>query len=308
MKINISNYFTRHLQVMLASLGQLWRQPLASLMTILVIGIALSLPAGLSVIFQNVETISSEWDDASQISVFLNPSVSDKRGQQITSQLAEWPDIADTKFQSAEQSLAEFRQQTGMSDLIETLPKNPLPAVIIIDPIAKDSGSTSIRSLIENLSRMQEVDEAKLDMDWLQRLQQIKRTGERGTLILAGLLSLSVLLIVGNTIRLAILNRQAEIRVIKLVGGTNAFVRRPFLYNGFWFGVLGGIVAWLILIIALWLLSGPVNALASLYGDSFRLQWMAAENLLMLPLSGLILGVLGAWLAVGRHLSAIEPT
>lgn len=308
MKINIGNYFTRHLQVMLASLGQLWRQPLASLMTILVIGIALSLPAGLSVVFHNVETISSEWDDASQISVFLNPSVSDKRGQQITAQLDEWPDIAATRFQSADQSLAEFRRQTGMSELIETLPDNPLPAVIIIDPVAVDSNSTSIRSLIENLSRMQEVDEAKLDMDWLQRLQQIKRTGERGTLILAVLLSLSVLLIVGNTIRLAILNRQTEIRVIKLIGGTNAFIRRPFLYNGCWFGVLGGMVAWLILIIALWLLSGPVNTLAGLYGDDFRLQWLAAENLLILPLSGLILGVLGAWLAVGRHLSAIEPT
>lgn len=308
MKINIGNYFTRHLQVMLASLGQLWRQPLASLMTILVIGIALALPAGLSVIFHNVETISSEWDDASQISVFLNPSVSDKRGEQITAQLAEWPDIANSKFQTAQESLTEFRRQTGMSDLIETLPENPLPAVIIIDPVARDSSSTSIRSLIENLNRMQEVDEAKLDMDWLQRLQQIKRTGERGTLILAVLLSLSVLLIVGNTIRLAILNRQTEIRVVKLVGGTNAFVRRPFLYNGFWFGVLGGIVAWLILVIALWLLSGPVNTLASLYGDDFRLQWLAAENLLILPLSGLTLGVLGAWLAVGRHLSAIEPT
>lgn len=308
MKISISNYFTRHLQVMLASLGQLWRQPLASLMTVMVIGIALSLPAGLSVIFQNVDNISSEWDDASQISVFLNPSVSDQRGEQIMSQLSEWPDIAAARFQSADQSLAEFREQTGMSDLIETLPDNPLPAVIIIDPVASDSSSTSIRSLIENLNRMQEIDQAKLDMDWLQRLQQIKRTGERGTLILAILLSLSVLLIVGNTIRLAILNRQTEIRVVKLVGGTNAFVRRPFLYNGFWFGLLGGLIAWLILIIALWLLSGPVNTLAGLYGDDFRLQWLAAENLLILPLSGLVLGVLGAWLAVGRHLSAIEPS
>ena len=145
-------------------------------------------------------------------------------------------------------------------------------------------------------------------MAWLQRLHSINETGERGIRILAFLLSLSVMLVIGNTIRLAILNRQAEIRVIKLVGGTNAFVRRPFLYTGFWYGVLGGIVAWFTLLAALLTLSGPVDHLAELYGSQFSLDWLAGQMFLALPLFGMLLGVLGAWLAVGRHLNEIEPT
>jgi cell division transport system permease protein len=238
--LNIHNYLLRHVQVMLSSLGELWRQPVATSMTLLVIGIALLLPAGLFVILKNVEQVSGEWQHANRISLFLQDEISDKRGEQLAEQLQTWPDIVDVSFQSAQQSLNEFREISGLESLLDTLPENPLPAVIIIEP-EEAQQQEAIEALLERLDALPEVDLAQLDMQWLQRLRSINETGQRGITILAILLSMSVLLVIGNTIRLAILNRQTEIRVIKLVGGTNTFVRRPFLYTGMWYGFLWGL-------------------------------------------------------------------
>lgn len=304
---NIHNYLLRHLQVMLSSLGELWRQPFATTMTLLVIGIALLLPAGLYVILKNIEQISGEWEHANRISLFLHSGTPDNRGQLLAEQLKTWPDIMDITYQSAQQSLNEFREISGLDSLLETLPENPLPAVIIIEP-EENQPTDTIEALLDRLAALPEVEQAQLDMQWLQRLRSINKTGQRGISILATLLSLSVLLIIGNTIRLAILNRQTEIRVIKLVGGTNTFVRRPFLYTGMWYGLLGGVLAWFTLLISLLIISGPIDELAALYDGQFSLRWYAGQTLFYLPLSGLVLGVLGAWLAVSRHLSAIEPS
>lgn len=305
--LNIHNYLLRHVQVMLSSLGELWRQPVATSMTLLVIGIALLLPAGLFVILKNVEQVSGEWQHANRISLFLQDEISDKRGEQLAEQLQTWPDIVDVSFQSAQQSLNEFREISGLQSLLDTLPENPLPAVIIIEP-EEAQQQEAIEALLERLDALPEVDLAQLDMQWLQRLRSINETGQRGITILAILLSMSVLLVIGNTIRLAILNRQTEIRVIKLVGGTNTFVRRPFLYNGMWYGFLGGVLAWIALLISLLIISGPIDELAALYDSQFTLKWFGGQMLFALPISGLLLGVMGAWLAVSRHLNAIEPS
>ena len=276
-------------------------------MTLLVIGIALLLPAGLFVILKNVEQVSGEWQHANRISLFLQDEISDKRGEQLAEQLQTWPDIVDVSFQSAQQSLNEFREISGLESLLDTLPKNPLPAVIIIEP-EEAQQQEAIEALLKRLDALPEVDLAQLDMQWLQRLRSINETGQRGISILAILLSLSVLLVIGNTIRLAILNRQTEIRVIKLVGGTNTFVRRPFLYTGMWYGFLGGVLAWIALLISLLIISGPIDELAALYDSQFTLKWFGGQMLFALPICGLLLGVMGAWLAVSRHLNAFEPS
>lgn len=307
LKFNFRNYVLRHLQVMLFSLGQLWRQPLASAMTVFVIGIALALPAGLYVLLQNLNQVSNQWDDASQISLFMQKEFTDQQAKLFTKKLQEWPDIAAVNYQTSNKSLEEFRQLSGLGDLLDTLPTNPLPAIVTVSPSTNSLRPDAVGSLLARLDNLPEVDQAQLDMEWLQRLRSISETGQRGISILAILLSLSVLLVIGNTIRLAILNRQAEIKVTKLVGGTNAFVRRPFLYTGFWYGILGGVIAWLTLLLTLGLLSGPINELSHLYNSQFTLQWLVSQTFLALPISGMILGILGAWLAVGRHLSAIEP-
>jgi len=303
----VTNYFLRHVQVMLFSLGQLWRQPVASLMTITVIGIALALPAGLFVLQQNMTTVSEQWDDSNQITLFLHTTISSTQGKQLSIDLEKWPTITQTQFQAADQSLAEFRQLSGLGDLLDSLPSNPLPAVIIVYPAEDIVRPDAIGSLLARLEAMPQVEQAQLDMEWLQRLRSINKTIHRGISILGILLSLSVLLIIGNTIRLAILSRQSEIKVMKLVGATDRFVRRPFLYTGFWYGLLGGILAWLTLIITLSVIAGPIDELIDHYGSSFSLQWFSASMLVMLPSIGVILGAAGAWLAVGRHIHMIEP-
>jgi len=307
-KLNIKNYLLRHLQVMLFSLGQLWRQPLSTLMTIIVIGIALALPAGLYVLLDNIEEVSDQWDDATQISLFLQQDVFPDQAIALNDQLKKWPQISNTHYQSSSQSLEEFRQLSGLGSLLDSLPTNPLPAVIIVQPDDKDLRPDAIGSLLARLEALPEVEQAQLDMEWLQRLRSLNKAAQRGIGILGLLLSLSVLLIIGNTIRLAILSRQSEIRVIKLVGGTNAFIRRPFLYTGFWYGILGGLMGWFTLTFSLSLINGPINELARLYSSQFTLHWLSALLFIVLPATGLILGVIGAWISVSRHLSAIEPS
>lgn len=307
MKFSLKNYFLRHVQVMLFSLGRLWRQPVATLMTITVIGIALSLPAGLYVLLKNVNSISKQWDGASQITLFLQKNTSDTQATQLNNKLQSWPDISQSTYQTAEQSLAEFRLISGLGNVLDSLPENPLPAIIIISPQDEKLGTDAIEDLLTRLKKLAQVEQVQLDMEWLQRLRSISAMVERGITILGLLLSLSVLLVIGNTIRLAILNRQSEIRVMKLVGATNAFIRRPFLYTGFWYGILGGFLAWFTILFAFGLLNGPINELASLYNSQFSLQWLSGLLSIALPFIGLTLGILGAWLAVGRHLNAIEP-
>ena len=301
----MSNYLLRHLQVMLFSLGRLWRQPVASLMTITVIGIALVLPAGLFVLSENMTSLSNRWDSSSQITLFLQQDVTPQQAEKLGEDLNNWPTIGKLHYQSAEQSLDEFRQLSGLGDLLDSLPSNPLPAIIIVEPADEES---ALNELVVQLNDLPQVDQAKLDMEWLQRFRSINKMIQRGVSILAILLSLSVVLAIGNTIRLAILSRESEIRVMKLVGATDRFIRRPFLYTGFWYGFLGGLFAWITLVFSMGLLSGPVNELAELYGSNFTLHWFSGFMFMILPFAGASLGILGAWLAVGRHLHLIEPS
>ncbi|MFW5427555.1 MAG: permease-like cell division protein FtsX [Methylophagaceae bacterium] len=303
----MNNYLLRHLQVMLFSLGRLWRQPVASLMTITVIGIALVLPAGLFVLSENMSSLSNRWDSASQITLFLQKDVTPQQAQQLSDKLKSWPTIEQLHYQSAEQSLEEFRQLSGLGDVLDSLPSNPLPAIIIVDPADAESEETTISQLVSQLNDLPQIEQAKLDMEWLQRFRSINKTVQRGVSILAILLSLSVVLAIGNTIRLAILSRESEIRVMKLVGATDRFIRRPFLYTGFWYGFLGGLFAWITLVLTMGLLSGPVNDLAGHYGSDFSLHWFGGFMFIILPFAGASLGIFGAWLAVGRHLHLIEP-
>lgn len=305
--LNVKNYLLRHLQVMLFSLGRLWRQPFASMMTVAVIGIALALPAGLYVLLQNANQISSQWDDASQISLFLEQGLSEKKIHQLHTKIDALPAVGETHYQTAAQSLTEFRDLSGLGNLLDSLPDNPLPAVITLFPAQENASETDIQALLEDLTALPDVAQVQLDMAWLQRLRSINKLLERGISLLGLLLSLSVLLVIGNSIRLAILNRQSEIKVMKLVGATDRFIRRPFLYTGFWYGFIGGLFAWGTLIFILSMLTEPIHHLVSQYSSEFELHWFGNLLLLYLPLVGILLGITGAWLAVGRHLHAIEP-
>ncbi len=307
-KGRLRGYFKGHLQALFLSLGRVSRNPLSSLMTIAVIGIALALPAGLHVALKNVQGVSAGWEDAVQISLFLNQGVEAAEVTRIVEQISAMPAIEAVVHVTPQQALEEFRQYSGFGEALDALDENPLPNVLLVRPTSAASEPLMVEPLLHELRSLSAVEMAQLDMEWLKRLYAIMAIGERAVLVLAALLALAVLLIVGNTIRLAIQNRRDEIEVQKLIGATDAFIRRPFLYSGLWHGLLGAVMAWLLVTLSLWLLHGPVQRLSLLYNSNFSLGSLEPVAVLVVLAVGGLLGLLGAWLAVGRHLQDIEPT
>lgn len=289
------------------SLRRLMRNPLASVLTWLVIGIALALPVGLSVALDNIRAVSGGWENPAQISLFLRTEMSLGAAQQLQQRLNEHDDIAATRLVSREEALAEFKQLSGFGDVLRNLDDNPLPNLILVTPRHAELGSGQAESLQQELEQQAGVQRAVLDMAWLQRLNALMQLSQRLITVLGAILALGVLLVIGNTIRLAIENRRDEIVVVKLVGGSDAFVRRPFLYTGLWYGLGGAVLSWLTVSLALWGLRAPLSTLAVLYQSDFSLQGLNAGAGFSLIVLGALLGLLGAWLAVARHLSAIQP-
>jgi cell division transport system permease protein len=281
-------------------------QPWASLLTWLVIGIALALPVGLNVALDNAQAVSADWDSPAQISLFLKTDVSATAAQQLEQVLADNQAIARTVLVPRDAALQEFRELSGFSDVLSSLDENPLPHLILVSPDTKLQLEAVLALRAELLARPQ-VEQAVLDMEWLQRLNSVMALSRRIVLSVGVMLVLGVALILGNTIRLAIESRRQEIVIVKLVGGSNAFVRRPFLYTGLWYGVGGGIIAAMLVALALWALEGPTSQLAGLYQSEFALQGLGVMGGLNLVILGGVLGLIGAALAVSRHLRHIEP-
>ena len=277
-------------------------------MTAAVIGIALALPAGLHVLLQNVQKLSTGWEGTAQMSLFIKQDISEKRVQSLAKKLRGWDGVAEVRYISREQALEEFRKLSGFGGALDSLNENPLPAVLVVRPTSEAAEPAQMELLLGKVRELKHVDLAQLDMEWVRRLSGIIELGKRGVLLLGSLLSLAILLVIGNTIRLTILSRRDEIVVTKLIGATNAFIRRPFLYTGFWYGLMGAVLAWILVGILLGLLSNPVNRLSFLYNSQFSLGGLDLETTAILLGSGIFLGLLGSWLAVGKHLQAIEPS
>ncbi|UUY09146.1 permease-like cell division protein FtsX [Pseudomonas sp. J452] len=294
-----------HRSSLLDSLRRLARQPIGSFFTCLVMAIALSLPMGLSLLLDNVERLGGSWQRAAQISLYLKLETSDAAGQQLRDEIAGMGDVASAEWISREQALADFQQQSGLGEALRELPDNPLPGVVVVTP--KEVDKPTLEALRQNLSEMPGVEQAQLDLLWVERLSAILKLGEHFVFGLTLLLVLALLLVIGNTIRLHIENRRSEIEVIKLVGGTDGYVRRPFLYMGALYGVGAGLLAWAVLAFGLDWLNAAVVRLAGLYGSDFALAGVPTDDALSLLLGAVLLGYIGAWLAVARHLSELAP-
>lgn len=301
-----SRLLEKHAQVFFFSLGRLYRNPIGTLLTAAVIGITLALPAGLHVVLKNLNAISYSWEGTLQASLFLTDKTGPDRGQNLAHEIGKRKGIEQAKYISKAQSLAEFKALSGFGAALDVLDDNPLPAVIVIVP-RRDLGPDAIESLIEELGQLPEVDFAKLDQKWLERLYGILAIVERAILLIAGVLGLAVIVTVGNTIRLDIENRRDEIVVMKLVGAPDDFIRRPFLYTGFWYGVTGAFIALLLVNLALVALAGPASRLSGLYDSAFRLTGLSFSGVLLMFACGCALGLMGAYWTVTRHLSQIEP-
>jgi cell division transport system permease protein len=304
----IMSWPSRHLQQAIGSLGDLWRTPIASLMTILVLGITLTLPTTLHVFVKNAEKVTQQWHSASEITLFLKLSISDKAARNLVERLKLYPEIAHVELITAQQALAEFKKLSGFGQALDYLDNNPLPYTILVTPTKRASQAEAVRQLLAKLIQQREVEQGKLDLEWLTRLEAMAELIQDIVISIAFLLCLSAVLIIGNTIRLAILNQKDAIAIMKLVGATDQFIQRPFLYTGMWYGVFGGILAIFIEVILIAYLSYAVNNLTGLYQSDFSLQGLSLSEALSLILFAIILGLVGSYLSVKQHISAIEPT
>ncbi len=299
------NYLLRHLQVLFYSFGQMARAPFAALLTVAVIGVSLSLPAGIYLLLDNLKQLSAGWDESVQLSVFLKPDTSERTALGLAERLRALPETAAVHYISRDQALAEFKRLSGVGEALKALETNPLPPVLSLRP-ASDSPE-QLAALARRLEGWREVDFVQLDIEWVRRLQAVLALAERGLYLLAGLLGLGVLLVVGHASRAAVHSRRSEIEIITLVGGTSAFIRRPFLYGGLLHGLLGAALAWTLLSLSLVLLSSPARELADLYGSGFVPEGLGPVRGLVLLGLGALLGWLGARIALIGALRRIEP-
>lgn len=303
----VTAYIMHHLQSLVFSLGKIYQAPITTIMTVAVIGITLSLPAGFYVFLKNIDAISAEFRSTSQISLFLSLSLEEQQARNIEKEIQAIDVVASTVFISREQALVEFRQSSGFGKSIDTLSNNPLPHTIIVEPVS-GIDTFAAKNLLNRLQNLEGIDIAKLDTEWLERLFTLLEIAQRSILVITFLFSCAVLLIIGNTIRLDIQNRYQEIIVTKLIGATDAFIRRPFLYGGIWYGLFGGLLAWLVVELGFLSIAGPLQKLSLLYQSELGFQTFSFIDFIILVTSSTLLGLTGSWIAVAKHLNKIEPT
>lgn len=296
----------RHASNCVGSLGRLARQPFASFMTVLVIAVTLALPAAVHLMIKNAESISSNWEDALDFSVYLSTDVSLDDARRLALLIEQRADVQSVVVVSAEQALIEFKQHSGFGSALDQLAGNPLPHTLVVRPSAANT-QRSIEMLNEQLDSLPETDLVQVDTAWIQRFHAILMMLQRAITMGGGILGIAIIIIIGNTIRLDIQNRREEIEVTKLIGASNAFVRRPFLYSGLWYGLGGGLLALMLVGYGLYALEGPIDRLAGLYNSGFHAISLDINESLAIVAAGAILGLTGSWIAVARHMRRIEP-
>jgi cell division transport system permease protein len=302
-----SGYLDQHGHTLFASLGRLWRTPFATAMTVMVIAIALALPATFHVMLKNVEQLSGALETSAQISLFLKPQLDDDAGLRVAERVRGHAGVESVTLLTKEKALREFSTYSGFAEVLDALGSNPLPAVVQIRPREDASGREAVGALLAELHALPEADFVQVDMQWVERLQTILAIARHGINMVGLLLGLAVLLVIGNTIRLELESRREEIVVAELVGATPMFIRRPFLYSGFWYGFLGSIAAWLFVNLMLLFVYLPVRRLAELYARQFDLRFLSVGDALILIGFASLLGVAGAWLVLVPQLRRLRP-
>jgi cell division transport system permease protein len=297
-------YLSHHYHAIRSTLAMFSTQPLSTLLTALMLGISLSLPGSLILLTDNLNRVINQWGNSAQISLFFKTTTPIQSVREIATQIRQQPGVAAVRQQSADESLAEFNQLSGFSQAMDLLKENPLPAVIIVTPHLSQAEQL-ITSMRQQFSHHPQIQMVQADSDWVQRLHALLAIGTQLSIVLSILLSLAVLLITGNVIRIHIESRRQEIEVAFFIGAAPSFVQRPFLYAGFFYGLLAGLTTWGIMSYTLWQMKTPISAFANLYGQTFSLSWSTAQQG-QLIFSGIALGWLGSWLAMHIYLYRLQ--
>jgi cell division transport system permease protein len=300
-------YLALHAHALFSSLGRLLNTPFTSIMTIMVLAIAISSASGFYVMLANVDQLTGSLEVSNQISLFLKQDVGDLEGRKLANKIQQNQQVKSVQLITKENSLAEFKDFSGFGSAIDALENNPLPTVIQVLPRNSLTATEELESLVDEFKQLPQVDIAQLDMQWVRRLQSMIELARSGMWLLNGVLSFAVLFIMGNTIRLELEGRREEVLIAKLVGATYSFIQRPFLYAGFWFGFFAGSVAWLMVTIVMLVLKQPIENLSKLYEGTYSVVFLSLlESLGVLFISSL-LGVLGAWIVLHYQLRQIKP-
>lgn len=299
------SYFRNNLQVFANSVAQLARTPGSAIMTVTAIGVTLALPALLYVITQNIGQLSGAWENRAQVNLFLAKDVHDPKA--VEEKLRAFKEVDRIDAIPPDQGLADFKKYSGFAQASELLDANPLPWTLVVYLGPQDSDIASVERFIDRAAALPGVENVRSDVLWLKRLGAMVRIGDRLVWVLAVLLGTAVVVIISNTVRLAILSRAHEIEVIKLIGGTDRFIRRPFLYQGFFQGALGAVTAVLLVTVCIESLREPITALIGEYGSGYRLLGLSWSVAAVLFLLGSGLGWCASRWSVGRHLKDIEP-
>jgi cell division transport system permease protein len=274
---------------------------------LIVIALALALPLGLELLVTNVRLATGGFANAIDLSVYLKTDVPLAKAEQLAKSARQRPGIAQIDVISADAALAEFRAYSGFGAALGVLTANPLPHVLHVHPSGDAESAASLEALRRYFAAWPEVDVVQIDAQWVERFNAILAVLRQVLIIAAAILGAGVIAVIGNTIRLEILNRRGEIEVTKIVGGSNGFVRRPFLYTGILYGLGGALLAWGIAASATRMLAAPVATLARAYGSHYMLVGPTPQEIAILIAGGVVLGWLGAWLSAARHLRSIEP-
>ncbi len=296
----------QHVSTCVDALGRLAKQPFANFMTILVIAVTLAVPAAMHLIIKNAQSISGKLENALDFSVYLVADTTLDEAKNLASIIRQRADVDSVVFVSADEALAEFKEHSGFGAALDHLQGNPLPHTLVVRPSGANTAQ-SMTLLNEELSNLPETDLVQVDTEWVQRFLAILDMLQRAILMGGILLGVAIIVVIGNTIRLDIQNRREEIEVTKLIGATNAFVRRPFLYTGLWYGLGGGLLALGLVAYGLYALDEPITRLAGLYNSSFRALALDLRESLTIVGVAVLLGLTGSWIAAARHMRRIEP-
>jgi len=301
------DFLRQHTDAARQALRELLHHPLTTLLTLLAIALALALPGMLLAILDNVQQAASPWEDSRQINVFMKLDVTDDRLAELANEWRSDGEIEDIKIISKKQALEQFKKDTGLADTLELLETNPLPAVLIITPKDSISGPESVESLSTRLTTDPAVDQVQLDQEWLKRLQSFLQFLNTSILLLAFLFGLMVTLIIVNSLRFEIIRRQNEIEVIKLVGGSNEYIQRPFLYTALFLGLIGAVLAVLIIQVSFLFLAPYLESLLSHYNNASSPLHLGSKTILTIPLAALFLSLVSTWLSIKFNLRQVEP-